>query len=96
MITSISSKPASTVVLWAENAKDPEVLMLKRQTQRGILKGAHVFPGGCVDDADLQHAADMPVDLKEFALSRLPQCENEVIALAYFVAASRETAEERG
>ena len=86
--------PAATVVVLRDTPGGLEVFLVRRHQAIAFMAGAHVFPGGRVDDGD--HEADgdwcdgvagaqhnMPgVDLKE--------------ALAFQVAAARELFEEAG
>jgi 8-oxo-dGTP pyrophosphatase MutT (NUDIX family) len=45
-------RPASTVLVVRDAAHGPEVLMLRRTTAAVFSPGAHVFPGGAVDEGD--------------------------------------------
>jgi 8-oxo-dGTP pyrophosphatase MutT (NUDIX family) len=49
-------RPASTVVLLRPSAAGFEVFLVRRHHDIAFMGGAHVFPGGRVDDADI--AAD--------------------------------------
>jgi 8-oxo-dGTP pyrophosphatase MutT (NUDIX family) len=94
-------RPAATVVLLRPGPTDApglEVLLLRRSRSVGFVPGAYVFPGGRVDrsDADPRVLPRLvgfdPVDLAH----RMEQAEEEVPAIAYLVAALRETFEETG
>ena len=52
----VTPAPAATVLLVRDGATGLEVFMLKRHIDSDFVGGAYVFPGGKVDDADL----DMP------------------------------------
>jgi 8-oxo-dGTP pyrophosphatase MutT (NUDIX family) len=52
-----AAKPSATVVLLRDALSGLEVFMLRRLTTMAFGAGAHVFPGGVVDDAD-QAAGD--------------------------------------
>lgn len=52
----VTPSPAATVLLVRDGATGLEVFMLKRHIDSDFVGGAYVFPGGKVDDADL----DMP------------------------------------
>jgi 8-oxo-dGTP pyrophosphatase MutT (NUDIX family) len=91
-------KPASTVVLVRERGTGFQVYLLKRSGQSGFFPGSYVFPGGTVapEDRDaelwLKHSdLDLPGVDRSLG-GTLPAIE----ALAYGVAAVRETFEEAG
>lgn len=48
-------RPAATVMLLRDAAAGLEVLLLQRAAGTPFVPGAHVFPGGAVDDADDDH-----------------------------------------
>ena len=89
-----NARPAATVVVLRDSPAGPEVFMVRRHEGTAFMGGAHVFPGGRVDDADgdadpswcdgIEHATRQ--------LDGLPPAE----ALAYHVAAARELFEEAG
>ncbi len=91
----ITPRPAATLVLLRDGRQGPEVFMLRRNTRSTFVGGAHVFPGGGVDEADrhpdvlaLCHAFD-----DQTASARLGMSDG---GLAYWVAAIRECFEEAG
>ena len=91
-------RAASTIVLVREKGSAFDVYLLKRSGQSGFFPGSYVFPGGKVasDDRDadlwLRHSdLDLPGVERRLGGS-LPSDE----ALAYGVAAIRETFEEGG
>ena len=51
-------RPAATTVLWRAGKDGPEVLMGQRGAQAAFMPSKYVFPGGAVDAADAQSAAD--------------------------------------
>ena len=77
----MSLRPAATVMVFRQSDTGPEVLLLQRSRQVGFFPSAWVFPGGRVDDADV----DFPV---------LGSVEG--VNAAFGVAAVRETFEEAG
>jgi 8-oxo-dGTP pyrophosphatase MutT (NUDIX family) len=82
------------VVVLRDSAAGPEIFMVRRHHAVAFMAGAHVFPGGRVDDGD--HDADSQwcegVDQARQQLSELPAGA----ALAYHLAAARELFEEVG
>ena len=46
------AKPAATVMVLRQGAKEPELILLKRSRKVGFFPSAWVFPGGRVDDLD--------------------------------------------
>lgn len=81
-------KRAATVVLLRDSPRGPEVFMVRRTLTIAFMAGAHVFPGGRVDDADAVDASwcDLP---NPDALTRYPD-------LGFAVTAARELFEEAG
>lgn len=89
--------PAATVVVVREGARDPlEVFLVKRHGRSGFMAGAHVFPGGRVDEGDRAFAERLSDRLLEAAAAHLDQALPTVEAAAFALAAVRETAEECG
>lgn len=92
-------RPAATLVLVRDGPSEPEALLVQRAPSAGFVPGTYVFPGGLVDPSDATEAAAERWDglgpaeaqrrLGLEARSRPP-------AIAYFVAAVRETFEETG
>lgn len=89
-------KDAATVILLREGEAGLETFMLCRHQRSGFMGGAHVFPGGKVDQSDgderWQHRVDRPID--ELA-ERLGEAD-AALGLGLLVAAVRETFEEAG
>jgi len=52
MSAEIVPLPAATVTLVRDSARGPEVLMMQRNLKSGFVPGAHIFPGGALDQAD--------------------------------------------
>lgn len=79
-------KRAATVVLLRDSPRGPEVFMVRRTLTIAFMAGAHVFPGGRVDDGDRpDHSwCDFPADA---AAMRHPD-------LSFGVSAARELFEE--
>ena len=93
-----SLTPAATVILTRQDAGELQVYLLKRSTRSGFMAGNYVFPGGVVDSGDRdfrfwKHQVDLDLD----GISRrLGGNLSRPEALAYGVAAIRETLEEAG
>ena len=89
----VEARRAATVLLLREAASGPEVFMVQRHRRSGFLPNAWVFPGGRVDDADalIKH----PRIRGGGALARAFGSTRDE-AVAYGVAAVRETFEESG
>ena len=79
-------RPAASLILLRDSAAGPEALMLQRTPSAVFLGGAHVFPGGSLDEAD----ADPRV------LRRLLDLDAKDPPAPYRVAAVRECFEEAG
>jgi 8-oxo-dGTP pyrophosphatase MutT (NUDIX family) len=91
----VTPLPAATVALVRDAGRGLEVLLLQRNLDSGFVPGAHVFPGGGVDEGD--HAAGLwalCAGVDDAAASRVLGMERG--GLAYWVAAIRETFEEAG
>ena len=91
---------AATVILLRDGGEGPyEVFFMRRHGSQSFMGGAHVFPGGRLDDADADTqladciggmtAADARRLLQEPGLS-------DSSAVGFFTAAIRETFEEAG
>ncbi len=50
-------RPAATVILARDSADGVEVLMVRRNSSAAFMGGAHVFPGGALDDTDRSELA---------------------------------------
>lgn len=91
----VEAVPAATVILVRNSSHSPEVLMLERHSRSAFLPDAYVFPGGRVDDAD-RALADRVTGLTTDKARRALAHVDPKLALAFFVAAIRETFEESG
>jgi 8-oxo-dGTP pyrophosphatase MutT (NUDIX family) len=90
----VNPRPAATVVLLRDSPLGPEVFMVRRHEGTPFMGGAHVFPGGRVDEGD--HDADAGwCDGIDHAAAQLPGLER-ALAIAFHVAAARELFEEAG
>lgn len=91
-------RPAATVVVArpAAGADAFEVFLVKRHGRAGFLAGAHVFPGGRVDEEDRALAERLPPEIAVRARSLIDDGQAPAEALAFAVAAVRETVEECG
>jgi 8-oxo-dGTP pyrophosphatase MutT (NUDIX family) len=87
-------RPASTVVVLRDGSAGPEVFMVRRHEGTAFMGGAHVFPGGRVDDAD-RDGDEAWCDGISDATRQLADLDRTQ-ALAYHVAAARELFEEAG
>jgi recombination protein RecT len=76
---------AATVLLWRDGPQGPEVLMTRRSMQASFAPGAFVFPGGGIDDTD--------VDAHRLSERRSTQSD---LRLTQALAAIRESYEELG
>ena len=84
--------PAATIILCRPNAAGTfDVLLVKRHGKSGFMAGAHVFPGGRVDDGDYD-ATDVPDDRARALLDGM----DARTARGFVHAALRETMEEAG
>lgn len=93
----VPPRDAATVVVMRDAPRGPEVYLVKRSREVDFMAGAHVFPGGRLDDADLTG----PECERLCAALRTPQQRlGEALTAAHagglFVAAVRETYEEAG
>jgi len=89
-----AARPASTVVL-LRPANPFDVFLVRRSDSIAFMGGAHVFPGGGVDDEDRLDDIDALSDGAAEAAARMSDVPREV-ALAHHVAALRELFEEAG
>jgi 8-oxo-dGTP pyrophosphatase MutT (NUDIX family) len=87
-------RPAATVVVLRDSSAGPEVFLVRRHEDTAFMGGAHVFPGGRVDQADRDgdEAWCDGIDHATRQLDGLPRID----AIAYHVAAARELFEEAG
>ena len=90
----VTPRPAATVVLVRDSPSGPEVFLVRRHEGTAFMGGAHVFPGGRVDDGDRDGDAEW-CDGTDEAAKRFPDMPRPE-AVAYHVAAIRELFEEAG
>jgi len=86
--------PAATLILLRDSAEGPQVLLQQRNPGAAFVGGAWVFPGGKVDPADNDQGWLALVDISAERANRLLGMDEG--ALAYWIAALRETVEEAG
>lgn len=86
-------RPAATVMLLRDRPAGMEVLLLQRAASTPFVPGAHVFPGGAVDDADADHD-DVVVGLSRDEADRILGVASG--GRAFWLAAVRECLEEAG
>jgi len=91
-------KPAATVILAREHKGNLQIYLLKRSVKSGFMAGNFVFPGGTVEDEDRQFDVyKNHIDLASDEIHHhLGGDLSEAEALAFGVAAIRETLEEAG
>ena len=89
------ARPASTVVLIRPARAGFEVLLVKRHDNVAFMGGAHVFPGGRVDEPDRIRDPERICDGVAEATARMPDL-HRVDAVGHCVAAIRELFEEAG
>src|SRR5712691_2161176 len=90
----VAARPASTVVL-LRPARPFEIFLVRRSDSIAFMGGAHVFPGGRVDDDDRLEDIEGLSDGSAAAAARMSDVPAE-IAVAQHVAALRELFEEAG
>jgi len=89
------ARPASTVILVRPAEGGLEVYLCRRHRQASFMGGAYVFPGGRLDDADMDPALAPHLGNAERAVATFPELpEKEAVGL--HVAAVRELFEEAG
>jgi len=92
----IEPVPAATVVLVREEAGELQVYLLRRSRQSDFMGGFYVFPGGAVGPED-QEAEFWQHHSKSDDFTRITRGQlTAAEALAFMVAAIRETFEEAG
>lgn len=86
-------RPAATLMLLRDGADGLEVLLLQRAAGTPFVPGAHVFPGGAVDDADDDHD-DVVRGLSRAEADRVLGVDGG--GRAFWLTAARECLEEAG
>src|SRR5688500_10141022 len=89
------ARAASTVVLMRPSRRGFEVLLVQRHDNIAFMGGAHVFPGGRVNEADRIDRPERICDGVVHATARMPGVD-PIEVVAYHVAAIRELFEEAG
>jgi 8-oxo-dGTP pyrophosphatase MutT (NUDIX family) len=90
-------RDASTVLPLRDGPEGLEVFMVKRSSRLGFLGGAHVFPGGAVDDRDREIELDQHLGgFDPAAAARVLGIDDAQRARGHYVAAIRELFEEAG
>lgn len=89
-------RPASTVIVLRAAKAAPELYLVKRHGRSGFMAGAHVFPGGRVDDDDRSWSDQLSADARAHAVGLVDGIDDDDVCVGYCVAAVRETAEECG
>ena len=74
-MTVATLRPAATVVVVRDAAEGFEVLMVRRNDKVAFMAGAHVFPGGRVDDHDREKAGGD--ELGAYRLAAVRELEEE-------------------
>jgi 8-oxo-dGTP pyrophosphatase MutT (NUDIX family) len=92
----VRAAPAATLVPLRDGRAGLEVLLLRRSERAAFVPGGYVFPGGLVEPADATAGAQVRGISAVTADDRLGLHGSDPPALAYFVAAVRETFEESG
>lgn len=96
----VTSPPraAATVVMLRDAPAGMEVLLLKRHASSSVLGGAHVFPGGKLDAADMEldMAARLDQDVQALHAALREPGLTPLEAAGLHVAALREAFEESG
>jgi 8-oxo-dGTP pyrophosphatase MutT (NUDIX family) len=87
-------RPAATVIVLRDTIAGPEVFLIRRHQAIAFMAGAHVFPGGRVDEDD--YSADPSwCDALLEARAKIPEMAPDE-AVGFQVAAVRELFEEAG
>lgn len=89
-------KDASTVILLRDSEDGIETFMLCRHQKSGFMGGAHVFPGGKLDDEDLDASWASHIEGEDSSIAqRLGETDAER-SRGLLIAGVRETFEEAG
>ena len=96
--TPVTPKPAATLALLRKCSEGLEVLLLKRSDRARFIPGAHVFPGGRVEESDASEDVSLfPEDTSQGQNGDwFGRPQEGPPASAFVVAALRETFEETG
>ena len=93
MVEQLTPRPAATVMTLRDGIDGCEILMLRRNLKSDFVGGAYVFPGGGVEDGDVNWPGHVYGLNDEAASSRLGLSGG---GLAFYVASLRELFEEAG
>ena len=94
--TPTKPRDAATVLALRDTDAGPEVFMVRRDSRMGFLGGAHVFPGGALDEADCEGELQSHATGFE-ALGSLARLHSDAArAKGLLLAAVRELFEESG
>lgn len=89
-------RDAATVLALRDTDAGPEVFMVRRDSRMGFLGGAHVFPGGALDEADCGEALQARATGFEAVGSLARLHSDPARAKGLLLAAVREMFEESG
>ncbi|MFP5320768.1 MAG: NUDIX hydrolase [Acidimicrobiia bacterium] len=89
-------RPAATVMLLRDGTDGLEVLLLRRASSTPFVPGAHVFPGGAVDDADVEPSGPDGVVVGRAAADVDRLLGVDAGGTGFFLTAVRECLEEAG
>lgn len=89
-------RDSATVILVRDGVGGLEVFMLERHLQSDFAGGAYVFPGGTIDQRDLDPSASAYLDGPDAAGAATHIDAPEDRSLAFYLCAIRETFEEAG
>jgi 8-oxo-dGTP pyrophosphatase MutT (NUDIX family) len=93
-VTITAARAASTVVL-LRRATPVEVFLVRRHHEIAFMGGAHVFPGGRVEQSDVVDEPELICDGIDAAARRISDV-SAAAAVAFHIAAIRELFEEAG
>lgn len=91
-------RDAATVIILRDSSEGPEVFLVKRHDLSDVLGGAYVFPGGKLDESDMQldDAQQLDQALEQLHAQLAEPDLNLQLAKGLYVAALREAFEECG
>lgn len=97
-IVTTPPRDAATVILLRDTEAGLEVFLMRRAEQSGVLGGAYVFPGGKLDEADLEQAQSLlpTLDAEAYRHRLGEPTVPHALAVGLHLAAMREAAEECG
>ena len=88
----VATRDAATVLALRDTDEGPQVFMVRRDSRLGFLGGAHVFPGGALDERDCE-TASTPLLTGVDGVGPLARIHaDETRARGQLVAAAREAA----